>query len=1079
MLFPDYKPKEFELALLDHWNKNNTLQQLKDKTKNGPKFYFLEGPPYTSGRVHLGTAWNMALKDIILRYKRAQGYNVWDRMGYDMHGLPTEQKVMAKLNLKNKHDIEQYGLKKFTDECEQFCIDMMHTMNKEFIRLGATLDFSNPYQPISKEFMQAEWWLIKKAHEKGRVYQGQRTMHWDAATQTAVAKHELEYKQITDTSIYIKFPHAKKKNTYFIIWTTTPWTIPLNLAIMVNPKLTYCDVEIQENNNTTKTTTSKDKETWIIAKPLIHSVMNKARQDKFKIKKEYLGSELDNQPYHHPLETKPHLPKDLQKNPRLFTILLSEEYVDTSAGTGLVHCAPGCGPEDYEIGHLYHIPPFNCVNEAGLFDNFGPFTNLRAKLDDKQFIKLIDTSNSLIAKEPYTHDYPHGERSHQPVIFRTTSQWFFKVEDLKEKMLAANKKIHWHPQAGKNAFNSWLENLRDNSITKQRYWGTPVPIWIATPTSETTNTKTNSKTDPKPSEKNTDYIVIGSIQELEKLSGITVTNMHIPEIDNITIIKDGKTYKRIPDVLDVWIDAGTVSWNCLDYPSNPNLFKQLFPADFILEGKDQIRGWFNLLMVASYLAFDKPAFKNVYIHGFLNDVAGIKMSKSLGNIISPDELIEKHSADVLRYYMSQTSAGEDINFSWNEAKIKDRNLQILWNIHKFLITLAKDNLINPLKIDKSIMHNIMDLEEQYIISKLHSTIKQVTSLLEQYKIDEIIQPLEELYLELSRTYIQMIRDKSSLGDEEAKLLCVYTIYTVLSEFLKMFQIIAPFISEAIYLNLKSAFNISEQSITHFTWPKPNETLIKQDLEQHMQSAFNIIQAGLAAREKAKLGLRWPIKEIVIATKKPEIKSAATSLQQIIKTQLNTKTITILEKLPGITYKVKPEYGKIGPKYGDLSPQIITRLTIDSPETILSHIENEKAYKFTIDNREITIIAEMISTERSIPEQYKESEIKNALVYVNTQRTPELEAEGFAREIMRNTQQLRKTSGLQKRDNINLIIKTTTTLKPQLEKFKDDIADKVGANKIEITSTTPIKKYATTQDFTVKTETFSVYFDKVA
>lgn len=1054
MLFPDYKPQEFELAILDLWHKNNTLAQLKQKNQNGPKFYFLEGPPYTSGRVHLGTAWNMALKDIILRYKRAQGFNVWDRMGYDMHGLPTEQKVMAKLNLKNKHDIEQYGLKKFTDECEQFCIDMMHTMNKEFIRLGATLDFSNPYQPISKQFMEAEWWLIKKAHEKGRLYQGLRTMHWDAATQTAVAKHELEYKSITDTSIYIKFPHAKKKNTYFIIWTTTPWTIPLNLAIMVNPKLTYCDVETSE------------KETWIIAKPLVHSLMNKARQDKFKIKKEYLGSELDNEHYIHPLDTKPHLPKDLQKNPRLFTILLSEEYVDASSGTGLVHCAPGCGPEDYEVGHLYHIPPFNCVNEAGIFDNFGPFTNLKAKTDDKQFIKLIDESGSLLAKEPYTHDYPHGERSHQPVIFRTTSQWFFKVEDLKEKMLTANKKIHWHPQAGKNAFTSWLENLRDNSITKQRYWGTPVPIWITT----TTDSKTN--------EKNTDYIVIGSIQELEKLSNTKVTNMHIPAIDEITIIKDGKTYKRIPDVLDVWIDAGTVSWNCLDYPNNKELFKDLFPADFILEGKDQIRGWFNLLMIASYLAFDKPAFKNVYMHGFLNDVSGVKMSKSLGNTTSPDELIEKHSADVLRYYMSQTSAGQDINFSWDECKIKDRNLQILWNIHKFLITLAKDNLINPLKIDQSIMHNIMDLEEQYIISKLHSTIKHVTELLEQYKIDEIIQPLEELYLELSRTYIQMIRDKSALGDEEDKLLCVNTIYTVLIEFLKMFQIVAPFISEAIYLNLKSAFNTKETSITHFTWPKPNESLIKQDLEQHMQSAFNIIQAGLAAREKAKLGLRWPIKEILICTKKPEIKNAATNLQNIIKSQLNTKTVTIIEKLPGIKYKVKPEYGKIGPKYGELSPQIITKLTIDSPETILTHIENEKTYKFTIDNREIIITPDMISTERTIPEQYKESEIKNALIYVNTQRTPELETEGFAREIMRNTQQLRKTSGLQKRDTINIVIKTTPTMKPLLDKFKDDIADKVGAHKIEITATTPIKKYAATQDFTVKTETFSIYFDKV-
>src|SRR3989338_8063900 len=420
--------------------------------------------------------------------------------------------------------------------------------------------------------MQAEWWLIKKAHEKGRLYQGLRTMHWDAATQTAVAKHELEYKSITDTSIYIKFPHAKKKNTYFIIWTTTPWTIPLNLAIMVNPKLTYCDVEIQESVNT------KEKETWIIAKPLVHSLMNKTRQDKFKIKKEYLGSELDNEHYTHPLDTKPHLPKDLQKNPRLFTILLSEEYVDASAGTGLVHCAPGCGPEDYEVGHLHHLPPFNCVDEEGYFRNFGPFSGWKSKWDDKKFIEAIHNAGVLLTKEPYVHDYPYGERSHQPVIFRTTKQWFFKVEDLKGKMLEANKLILWEPQAAQNAFNSWLDNLRDNSITKQRYWGTPVPIWQAA---------------------DGDYIVVGSIAELEKLSKQKVKEMHIPQIDAITIKKDGKVYTRTTDVLDVWIDAGTASWNCLDYPQNKKLFDKFFPADFILEGKDQIRGWFNLLMVAS------------------------------------------------------------------------------------------------------------------------------------------------------------------------------------------------------------------------------------------------------------------------------------------------------------------------------------------------------------------------------------------------------------------------------------------------------------------------------------------------
>ncbi|MEK6901031.1 MAG: class I tRNA ligase family protein, partial [Nanoarchaeota archaeon] len=529
MKFPEYKHVELEQQIVQYWQSNKILEKLRAKNKKKPKFYFLQGPPYTSGRVHLGTAWNMALKDMLLRYKRMQGLNVWDRMGYDMHGLPTEQKVMAKLNLKTKEDIEKFGLKKFTEECEKFCTEMMQQMNTDFIRLGSTLDFTDPYQPIRKEFMEAEWWLITQAHKKGRLYQGLRTMHWDAATQSAVAKHELEYKQVTDTSIYMKFPHRTRKNTFFIIWTTTPWTIPLNLALMVHPELYYAEVNV-------------NGETWIIAKDRVQHMLNTAGYEEYTISKEYQGKELEGQYYDHPLNIKSFLPQDLQKNPCLFSVLLSADYVDALSGTGLVHCAPGCGPEDYEVGHQYHIPPFNCVNEEGLFTHFGPFTGWRAKLDDKKFIDAIEQSGSLLAKEPYSHEYPHGERSHQPVIFRTTKQWFFKVEDLKEKMLAANEKVYWNPQGGKNAFTSWLENLRDNSITKQRYWGTPVPIWQA---------------------EDGDYIVVGSVEELEKLSKMKVKNMHIPDIDQITITKNKKTYKRIPDVLDVWIDAGTVSWNCL------------------------------------------------------------------------------------------------------------------------------------------------------------------------------------------------------------------------------------------------------------------------------------------------------------------------------------------------------------------------------------------------------------------------------------------------------------------------------------------------------------------------------------
>ncbi len=1042
MLYPTYNFKELEPQILEYWKKKKIVEKKRKKNQKGQKFYFLEGPPYTSGHIHLGHAWNMALKDMVLRYKRMQGFNVWDRMGYDMHGLPTEQKVMAKLNLKDKQDIEKFGLKKFQKECKHFCMEMMEKMNEDFVRLGATLDFSDPYQPITKEFMQAEWWLIKQAHQKGRLYQGLRTMHWDAATQSAVAKHELEYKTITDTSIYMKFPHKTRANTYFLIWTTTPWTIPLNLAIMANPDLEY--VEVQAG-----------REIWILAKELVPAVMQKAALLDYTILHEYRGAQLEGQSYNHPLHIERYLPPELQQNPKLFTVLLSSEYVTATDGTGLVHCAPGCGPEDYEVGHLNHIPPFNCVNEAGLFDNFGPFSGWRAKADDKKFIDAIEDSGALLYQQQYVHEYPHGERSHQPVIFRTTKQWFFKVEDLKEKMMAANEDIYWYPESGKNAFRSWLENLRDNSITKQRYWGTAVPIWQA-------------------GEK--DHIVIGSLEELETLSGKKAREMHIPDIDKIKIEKDGKVYRRIPDVLDVWIDAGTASWNCLDYPADKETFQKLFPADFILEGKDQIRGWFNLLMVASFLAFDEPAFKKVYMHGFVTDVLGVKMSKTRGNIISPSEVIDKHGADVVRSYLCQTAAGEDLNFSWEECAQKQRNLNILWNLHKLLLTLATENKINPYKMPKRVQRKL-DLEEKYIISKLHSTIKNVTELLEKYRLDETIAPLEQLFLGISRTYVQMVREKSSVGDEEDKEKVVYTLGYVLLETLKMLSVITPFISEAIYLNLKEEFKLKEKSLGHYGWPISDTAKIDAQLETHLEVAQEIIQAALHAREKAKLGLRWPVLEILVVSTNPEIKELIVGLRSILTTQINTKSIRVVDTIPGLTLKVKPDYGKIGPAFGNLSPQILAQLTAASPETIADNLERSGFYVVKMQGKEVKLSKEMVNIEQSVPAPFIASEFSAGTIYVNTARNLELDTEGYAREVMRQVQQLRKDAGLQKWDRVQLAIKASVTLKPLLETWSKEMKQKVGANELLVVAESPAESYEHVREFTVKNEPFTVWLRK--
>ena len=618
-------------------------------------------------------------------------------------------------------------------------------------------------------------------------------------------------------------------------------------------------------------------------------------------------------------------------------------------------------------------------------------------------------------------------------------------------MLAANENITWNPKAAKNAYRSWLENLRDNSITKQRYWGTAVPIWSC----------------------EDEHIVVGSVKELEELSGQKVTSMHIPEIDKITITKDGKTFKRMPDVLDVWIDAGTASWNCLRYPEVKEDFEEMFPADFILEGKDQIRGWFNLLMIASMLAFEKPSFKNVVMHGFINDNSGEKMSKSLGNIIAPFELIKKHGADTLRFYTCQTSAGMDLNFSWEEAAHKSRGISILWNVHKLLINLCREQGIKPFELDATKMHEAMDVEERYIVSKVHSTIKKVGDLMDDYRLDEIIAPLEDLFLEISRTYIQMVRDKSATGSKVEKEVVAYTLATTVLELLKMFQLVVPFASEAMYQNFKEEFGFKEESISHFTWPEVNENFINAEIESEMKIVEQIITSGAHAREKAKLGLRWPIKELLVVSNNGSVKKSVENLKEIIKGQLNTKEVRIIEKMEGLKVTIKPNHGAIGKEHGKLSPSIMKHLSSNEEKVVLA-LENG-SYKFEVESQEIEITQEMLHISRESPQGFTSSEFKEGDVYVNTERTKALEAEGYAREVSRQVQQKRKDAGLEKIDQITLCVDTSDEMKKMLNAHVDDIVEKVGATTLNFGVGSEGMEES---DFKVKGHDFKIWFKRI-
>ena len=1040
-----YDPLQVEKEVLEFWKKNKIYEKAKSKNKGKVKFYFLDGPPYTSGRVHIGTAWNKAFKDMVLRYKRMKGFDVWDRAGYDMHGLPVEHAVEEKLGIKHKDEIPKFGVAKFIEECRNFALTNAKLMSEDFKRLGVWMDFDNAYMSITNEFIEGVWFLIKKAHERGRLYLGEKVMHWCPKCATALAKHELEYKKVRDVSIFLKFKIKGKENEYLVVWTTTPWTIPFNLGIMVHPEFDYVKAKVGD-------------EYWIVAKGLSAAFIQGVVGKKLEIVEEFKGKELEGVEYEHPLysELKEVYDKLKKEHPNVHAVVLSDEYVDLSAGTGLVHMAPGCGPEDYEVGHRYKIPPFNNIDEEGRFpEEMGKFAGFIARKDDDKFIEEFEKKGCLIARSEVDHDYAHCWRCKQPVIFRTTLQWFFKVEDLIGKMRELNKKVKWVPEwAGSRQFDNWLANLRDNSITRQRYWGTPVPIWKC------------DKCDA--------YVVIGSAKELSEFASLP-KDFHRPWIDDVTFRCkhcDG-TMKRIADVLDVWIDAGTTSWTCLDYPQREDLFKQLWPADFILEGKDQIRGWFNLLLIASMVAFEKHSYKAVYMHGFVNDALGRKMSKSLGNVISPYEVIDKYGADVLRYYMiGGAEPGVDINYNFEDMKVKARNINVLWNVYRFVLDLAKQ--VQLKEFDES----VFGTEEKYIISRLHSTIKKVSELFENYVLNEIPWEVERLFLDLSRVYIRLVREK--LSDEKGKEIVLFTCFKVLLECLKLFAPVAPFISERIYQGLRKVFGVEVESVHLFDWPEYDSKLIDVELENKFDVMNKIISAILSVRDRIKRGVRWPLSKVVVVGWE-RTKEVVEEFGELIKRQANVKEIVAADSF-GKLERIKANFLTIENEFDEkTAAKVIAAIATTSAETIAEHIEKEGKFEVDVDGKKVAVQKRHLVFEYSIPKGYEVEEFFTGMptkVYVNVEMTPELEAEGYAREVMRRIQTLRKKAGLEKKQRIVLHVKADEELVNMLRNFEEQIMERVGAEHMKITTMNPARKHEWVSIEKIKNKEVQIAFDLV-
>jgi len=997
--YKSYDFKKIEEETRDFWKENDTYR--KTKEKKGKKFYFNDGPPYVTGSIHVGTAFNKIVKDCVIRHLRMQGYNVRDQPGYDMHGLPIEVRVEQSLGIKNKKDIEKFGVEKFIEKCKEFALNFEKQMTEEFKKLGVWMDWNKPYETIRNDYIDGAWWLIKKAHEKGLLERSLRTTNWCPRCETALADAEVEYGDKEDYSIYVKMP--LKDGRFIIIWTTTPWTVPANEAIAANPNFEYSEIEVEKDGKT-------GTERWI----LIHEE-EIVQHSEYRIKrrlKNYKGRELEGLEYDHPL-------KDLIPHHRNPKKVFLADFV-TGENSGFVHIAPGHGEEDFELGKKCDIEVFCPVDGSGHFtEDAGKYSKKNIFDANKEIIGDLEERNFLVSKDRVLHRYGFCWRCKTPIIYRTTEQWFLKVEQLKGRMIDEVKRVKWYPKwAGSSREMDWVKNARNWCISRQRYWGIPLPIW---------------KCDNCGSLR-----VIGSKAELKKVSDYGFEELHRPWIDSaeINCEKCGKKMKRIPDVQDVWLDSGVSSWAQISDDE-----RDLWPPELIIEAHDQTRGWFYSQLGAGVVGFDRAPYNRVMMHGWFLDEEGKRMSKSLGNVVNPLEVMDKYGCDSFRFYVLSCSAPwDDKNFSWKGVENANRFMNLLWNVYVFATSYMTIDGFNPPAKTSIRLEN----EDRWIYSRMENLKLKLNGYMENYELHKVCREIENFVSEdLSRFYIRLIRDRVWVEKEsESKNGAYKTLYDILLDLSKLLAPITPHIAERVYTCL------SDGSVHMEDWPSINESKIDPKLEEEMDIVKGIIEGALRGRQRANLKVRWPLKQIIIESDKPEVKSAVSTLGSILSSQINCKEIEICDHWSGKKLMAKPDRAKIGRTFRGDAKNIISRIEFlierEGPDK-LQMLDEYEIDKYKIGR-------EMVIFEETLPDRVYESDFDYGKIYIDAEITEEIKAEGFARELIRRTQEMRKHMDLEIEDYIECNMLLSTSLKGLLGKKRKYIANETRAKKLSLSST---------------------------
>jgi len=994
-----YDAKKSEQEIHAWWQASDAYNKVKQSRADAPTWFFLDGPPYASGAIHLGTAWNKIIKDVILRYKTMRGFSVRRQPGWDCHGLPIEVKVEEKLGIESKKDIEQViGVERFVEECKQWALKHVALMTEQFKRLGVWMDWDSSYVTFTNDYIESAWWTLKRAHENGLLQMDLRIIHWCPRCETALAEHEIrgEYQDVRDPSLFARFKLTDKPNEYLLIWTTTPWTLPANVAVCVHPDYSYAKIKVDNN-------------VYILAEALVAGVMGELGVSNYRLISLVKGKELEGLRYEPPLLEEVPKQREFQSHRRV----ICGEHVTLEEGTGCVHTAPGHGEEDFVVGTKYGLPIFSPVGPDGKFTaEAGKYAGLFVKDADRVILDDLERRGVLLKRGVITHPYPHCWRCQTPLIFRATKQWFLKISDIKPRILEKNAAgVRWVPDWVATRYANGVESVGDWCISRQRYWGIPLPIWIC---------------------QNCDNMVlIGGREELTTLASRPLDEMdlHRPYIDRVTLRcqKCQGEMRRVPDVLDVWFDSGICSWASLGYPKHGKPFEDIWPSDFITEGEDQVTKWFYSQQAASVMAFGEVPYKLVLMHGFALDEHGRKMSKSLGNVVEPSEVIDKYGADVLRFYMlSANPPWEDLRFNWKGVDVVNRMLNVLWNVYVFATTYMALDEFDPKKIDMEKIRGHLLPEDLWMLSRTNSVTREVTEAFEDFNIHIAARALATFVLEdLSRWYVRLVRERAWIEREDPRKLAAYVVlYQALHSLIRLLAPIMPYVTEVMYRDLVKAVDTkAPESVHMLPWPSV-QGVIDVELEQGMNIARALVEGAAAARQQANLKLRWPISRAIVQTSSPEMVRLLRGLQSMLKSQLNCKELVLLgpeEYTAEFRLVCKPKMQSLTKKFGKLAPTIVDTVQRMDARRLRAELQRYGFAGLQIAGQKVKISTEDIIFEEALPDGFVAASTEFGKVMIDARLTIELRAECLARELVRRLQTMRKEQDLAMEEHVDVAI----------------------------------------------------------